>query len=148
METMKTQRENGTFRVMSNLGGESRTEQSHRKKCNINTIVGKIRRGQMVPFNVQPGQFGDFSQVGTFQDALNKVMEVETHFRSLPSDVRRKFQNNPQALIQFMDKCETDEEARKEARKMGLLKPEQPPKEPENVAPGGSQTPETPPEGA
>lgn len=111
--------------------GPSRTEQSHKKKVNINTIVKKIQKGVMPPLR-SGGVYGDFTGVPEYQDSLNRVNDAMNDFMALPSDIRKRFDNDPAKLIEFISK----EENRQEAERIGLIPksetvpPEEPPTEP------------------
>lgn len=79
-----------------------------------------------MPIAKTSGLYGDFSGVTDFQGAHNLVLNAQKSFLELPSVIRNRFQNNPGALIQFLN----DPKNESEAREMGLLPqimPEQPP---------------------
>jgi len=140
MELIKTKRENGSSRVAVRSSAPSMTEQSHKKACNINTIMAKIRKGQAVPTIAGEPIFGDFTKCNDFQTAQNAVLEAHDRFMSLPSDIRRRFQNQPNNLLEFLE----DPENLEEAVELGLvtkLVPQDPP--PENTAPPAQETAKT-----
>lgn len=103
--------------VVRNFEGPSRTEQSHRKKCNINTIVNKAMRTGRLPLVDSIGQYGDFSQVGDYHSCLQAVRQADEAFMKLPADVRKRFRHDPHEFIAFMD----DPKNLDEAVKLGLV---------------------------
>lgn len=123
-------------RHITNFEGESLTQQSHKKEVNVNTIVAKARKG-IFPMPGKPGFFGDFTSLPDFLECQNRVRDAHSDFEGLPSDLRKRFKNDPALLIQFM----SDPENRAEAEKLGLLnivKPETP-----VTVPVTPETPET-----
>ena len=57
--------------------GKSRTVQSHRESCDIPSIIAKFKRtGQLPTLRANASllaQYGDFTDVPTFQDAQNRL---------------------------------------------------------------------------
>lgn len=94
----------------------SRTEKSHRQKCNINTIMAKAKHGIVTPTR-QGGVYGDFSNVPDFQTALQRVTDAQRDFEALPAEIRKRFRNDPAELIAFV----SDESNRDEAIAIGLI---------------------------
>lgn len=119
-----TKRENGTLKVQTVPEGKSLTEQSHRDRVNINKIVAKARKG--IPPRVQegPGLYGDFTSGMSFHEMQNRVADARGDFMALPSEVRKRFENDPGKLLDFI----ADPNNRQEAMELGLL-----PKPPEKV---------------
>lgn len=83
--------------------GESRAKQSFRDECDVNNILKKWEKTGLVS-HVNPGspQYGDFSNVVDYQSALDTVQRADDAFMSLPSSVRDKFNNSPQAFFDFV----------------------------------------------
>ena len=101
--------------------GKSRTVQSHRESCDIPSIVAKYRRTGQLPSiraNVQQlAQYGDFTDVPTFQDAQDRIIAAHAAFDSLPAKIRERFANDPVALLTFL----ADPANRSEAISLGLI---------------------------
>jgi len=101
--------------------GKSRTVQSHRESCDIPSIVAKYRRTGQLPSiraNVQQlAQYGDFTDVPTFQDAQDRIIAAHAAFDSLPAKIRDRFKNDPVALLTFL----ADPANRSEAISLGLI---------------------------
>lgn len=100
-------------------GGPSLTQQQFQEECDINTIVRQFGLTGELPNNVKMPQFGDFEGIFDYQSALNMVIAADDAFMSLPADVRARFHNNPQALVEFCSKPENLDEM----RKLGLAVP-------------------------
>lgn len=140
MPKIITQRENGTRRVQFKCEGKSRTEQSHRERVNINTIMRKAHATGFIPSGNKLANYGDFTNVTDFQDAQNRIADAYADFLALPSAVRNKFDNDPGKLITFI----SDENNLQQAIEMGILpKPPKPPKI-EQPATGPTSPPEAP----
>jgi phage internal scaffolding protein len=112
-----TTRENGTRRVQSVNEEPSRTEQSHRKAVNINTIVAKARRGVPPRINAREGLYGDFTSGMDYQTMLNKMHDAVDDFMALPAKTRELFGNDVSKLLDFIANPENEEQA----RDLGLL---------------------------
>lgn len=96
----------------------SRTQQSMKDETNINTIVGRFLKTGLVPESVVKPSYGDFSAVLDYQTAQNALIAAEKNFMQLPSGLRARFHNDPQA---FMDFCINPDNL-DELRKLGLAK--------------------------
>lgn len=95
----------------------SRTKQSFRDECDINTILRQFNvTGQLPVGSVQP-QYGDFSGITDYQSALNAVMAAQDSFLQLPAKVRAKFDNDPALFVEFA----SNEANRDEMKALGLL---------------------------
>lgn len=95
---------------------KSLTQQSQKEDADINTIVRRFGVTGQLPQNLRLPQYGDFNGVENFQDALHAVAEAEREFLKIPAEIRSKFQNDPQA---FLDFCGNPENL-PELRKLGL----------------------------
>lgn len=104
-------------RVQFACVGESRTEQHHKNECDINKIMARSLKSGMLPTRGEAGFYGDFTDVEDYQTAVNRVIEAENAFMSLPSSIRKRFGNNPAELLDFM----SDENNLDEAVKLGII---------------------------
>lgn len=104
----------------------SQTQQHMAEACNINSIMERVKRGAMLPIpNKGSALYGDFSNVPSYEDALNRVRQADEEFMHLPAKIRDRFQNNPARLIDFLQ----DENNRTEAEELGLIDRKEPSKE-------------------
>lgn len=107
---------------------ESLTQQSDAKDADINVLMSRYRQTGLLPQQQRAALSGDFTDVGDFREAQEKVKAAREAFDAVPSNVRKRFHNNPQELVEFLK----DPENREEAIKLGLV--EKPPKQ-ENPTP-------------
>jgi len=108
-------------RVSFNTSGDSRTKQSFKDECDINLIMRRYQQtGAISHLASQPPRFIDVAEGLDFQQALNQVIAAEQAFGALPAAVRDRFGNDPGQLIEFV----SDSKNREEARRLGLLRPE------------------------
>lgn len=82
------------------------TEQCHKEACDINNILTKYNKVNGVDFlkhsqGFYPGEYGDFSDVGDYRTALDRIRASEASFMSLPSKVRARFNNDPGQFLDF-----------------------------------------------
>jgi len=79
----------------------SMTQQNFKDECDINTIVRKFGVTGAMPVTPIPPQFGDFTGVSSYQEALNLIMQAQDVFDSVPAHIRKEFDNDPQAFVEF-----------------------------------------------
>lgn len=107
----------------------SRTKSEFKEEADVNNIVAQcIKKAIALPSGDRQPMFEDFSEIGTYQDAVHSVAKANEEFSHLPSEIRAKFDNNVQSLIDFLD----DPENKAEAIELGLLPEDQEP-EPNNL---------------
>lgn len=100
----------------------SRTQQHFKDDADINNIMKKyLKTGQVNWLKNKPGKYLDLSNMPKdYSEALKKVEAVETTFAAMSSEIRNRFQNNPQAMIEFM----ADDKNLEESYSLGLrIKP-------------------------
>lgn len=119
--------------------GPSRTKQAFKDECDMNFIIDQWQRTGQPPQDARdPGQFGDFSNVGDYQDALDAVNTAREGFSSLPAKIRARFKNDPHKLLAFVGV----EENVAEAIELGILPPLEVPAAPAVAeTPGGENPP-------
>lgn len=102
---------------------QSRTKSEFKDEADVNNIVAQcIKKAIALPSGDRQPMFEDFSNIGTYQDAVSSVAQANEEFSHLPSEIRAKFDNNVQSLIDFMG----DPENKEEAISLGLLAEEAP----------------------
>lgn len=113
-------------RILSEVGARSRTRQSMKDECDVNRIVAKFKKTGLVNhFAKYGGQYMDCPAVD-FREALEMVATAETMFKELPSDARKRFDNDPARFLEFVQNPAN----LPEMRKLGLAKPEAEPVKP------------------
>lgn len=112
----------------------SLTRQEFVVDADLNNIMRKYASG-LPPSSpgARPPMFGDFSNVPDYQTCLEHVMDAQERFAQLPSDVRRRFDNDPGKLLQFV----ADKSNRDEAISLGLI--DKPAVEPVSVPDKGAE---------
>ena len=108
-------------RYVKSFSGESRTKQSFKNETDIGNIVRKhAKTGLLEHVNRFSGDYGDYLNVTDYQTSVNQVMAANDMFLSLPSSLRKRFDNDPGSFLNFV----SDESNRDEMRELGLLNPE------------------------
>ncbi len=79
-----------------------RTEQSHKRACDINSIMAKYQKtGAIKHLNAHPPKYGDATGPD-FTAAQFLVAEQTSIFEELPSKLRRIFKNDPAEYLNFV----------------------------------------------
>jgi phage internal scaffolding protein len=95
----------------------SLAQQHMKDECDINILVERFGvTGNMPVAPIEPS-YGDFSGVGDYHTALNKIKAADEAFMALPAKIRAKFDHDPNALLNFLQ----NEENRDEAIQIGLI---------------------------
>lgn len=98
---------------------EFAVKQEFKKEVDINYIMEQARKGVSPPawMTANTPRYGDFSDMpATFQEAFQIVEEANAAFMSLPLEMRKELDHNPQNL-DFADKAMYE--------KYGLLRPKE-----------------------
>lgn len=98
----------------------SLTQQQFKDECDINKIMDRyLRTGVLSDPLDKRGtpKYGDYADLGNYMDHMNKVVEANEMFEALPASIRKRFNNNPGDLIEFV----MDSNNRKEAEMLGLI---------------------------
>jgi phage internal scaffolding protein len=95
----------------------SLAQQHFKEECDINTILEKFNVTGLLPEQTLSPRYGDFSGIGDYHTALNRVIAAQEEFEALPAQIRAKFDNDPANLIEFLD----DENNRPQAEALGLV---------------------------
>jgi len=124
--------------------GPSRTKESFGPLSDINNIMKKYTYNDMrrlAALKAQDARYGDFSDVPSYQDSLNRVIFAQEQFNALPSNIRKRFDNDPIQFLAFA----TDPKNVDELVTMGIVKKpaptttSPPPSQPSPPAGAGSQ---------
>lgn len=128
-------------RVGFETTGESLTQQSHAAAADVRNIIKQYDRTGLIA-NVNKGiaQYGDYSEINEYAEALNMVREANESFEQIPSHIREQFNNNAGLFFEFA----TDPKNAEKMIEMGLKEkppaPEFIPKKKEEVTPTNSET--------
>jgi len=100
--------------------GPTATKQSFKNECDINHIMARyVKTGVIEHLNEHKPNYG-FAPAVDFKTALDLVEKASTIFSELPSQIRAKFENNPENFLKFTENPDN----RSELALMGLLSPE------------------------
>jgi phage internal scaffolding protein len=126
-------------------GEEVRVEQHHKEEVNINNIVK--RHGMDLINKIAALQQFEFDDVtgNDFQESMNAIIKAKDTFQQVPSNIRKKFGNDPAKFMDFVYNPENQDKL----VEMGLAE-KTPVMEPLQVTVVNPEPPpvETPPEGA
>lgn len=100
-------------------GQETLTQQQFKDECDINEIVRRFGLTGELPQDLRVPVSGDFTGITDFQSAMQAVRQAQEAFMELPGELRLRFANDPQRLLEFME----DSSNLEEARRLGLVKP-------------------------
>ena len=100
----------------------SLTQQQFKEEADINTIVDRFLKSGVLPTAVNMPQYVDYEGVFDFQSAMNVVRQADENFMRLDAKVRVRFNNSPQAFLEFFANPENAEEA----VRLGLAIPKAP----------------------
>jgi phage internal scaffolding protein len=99
----------------------TRTKQEFAEEADINLLVKRYGLLGAMPKDHRVATFGDFEDMqNDYHTAQNKIRAADEAFQAMPPDVRYRFGNNPQALMEFV----SDVNNKEEVKKLGLLAPE------------------------
>ncbi|AXH76253.1 MAG: internal scaffolding protein [Microviridae sp.] len=99
--------------------GDSLTQQSHAQAADVRNIIKQYDRTGLIA-NVNKGiaQYGDYSEINEYAEALNMVSEANESFAQIPSHIREQFNNNAGLFFEFA----TNPKNKEEMIQMGLAK--------------------------
>lgn len=107
-------------RVVLECKDATRTQQSQKEDADINVIVRRFGVTGQLPLRLDRLNLGAFTGIFDYQTAMNALVAADRAFASVPSDVRKRFGNDPQEFMKF---C-SDPENLPEMRKLKLAPPE------------------------
>ena len=96
----------------------SMAQQHFKDECDVNNILRKYETTGLITHvaNGMPS-YGDFSSVPDYQHAQNLLIEAQEYFDALPASLRKRFDNDPFVMLQFLE----DPDNREEAENLGLV---------------------------
>ena len=95
----------------------SLAQQHHKDECDINNILRQFNITGLLPEQTLSPRYGDFTGIGDYHTAMNRVLAVQDEFEALPAQIRARFDNDPAQLIEFLENSDN----RPEAEKLGLV---------------------------
>lgn len=125
-------------------GVKSKAHQSFKAECDINNIMAKFEKTAILTHvNRYQGRYGDFTSTPqSFAEAMQQVTAAREMFQTLPSQLRKRFGNDPGSFVEFVEQADEHQ-----LREVGLLPPVDPAKPvPAGTPQGAVGEPETAPE--
>ena len=95
----------------------SLAQQHYKEECDINTILQKFNISGLLPEQPLSPRYGDFTGIGDYHTAMNRVIAAQDEFEALPAQIRARFNNDPAQLIEFLENSDN----RPEAEELGLV---------------------------
>lgn len=95
----------------------SYTQQQFKEESDINEIMRRFGQGETIGPDYRTPLTGDFTGITDFTTAMQRATEAQSNFMQLPADLRERFANDPQRLLNFV----SDEANRDEGIKLGLI---------------------------
>jgi len=95
----------------------SLAQQHYKDECDINNILRQFNITGLLPEQTLSPRYGDFTGIGDYHTAMNRVMATQDEFDGLPAQIRARFNNDPYELIEFLE----NENNRPEAEALGLV---------------------------
>lgn len=126
IEKTEYEKINKRRRVQIFFNDESLTQQNLEGETNINNIVKKYQVTGELPEQRQ-GFYGDVTEIPDYQTSLQIVKRAQESFNTLPAKLRAEFNNDPGAMISWLE----DPNNRAKAVELGLLGGDTPKKEAE-----------------
>nr|QJB18986.1 MAG: internal scaffolding protein [Microvirus sp.] len=113
---------NGRIQVQTINNEKSRTQQQYKDQCDVNNIISKYQKtGELHHINRRQGVYADMSSITDYHLSLQKVLDANNAFSALPSELRLRFNNNPENLLTFLQNPNNYDEG----VKLGLYEPKQ-----------------------
>lgn len=105
-------RKNGSRIIGTENNEDSQTDPSFAEQCNVNNIIKKYKEtGQITHMARSQGVYADVSTVTDLLTATTQVEKAAEAFKTIPAELRRKLNEDPAALIEFLNDPNNDEEA-------------------------------------
>lgn len=103
----------------------SATLQSFKDDADINCIIARYENTGVlvdpaVPVSRTP-DFGDYSDMPTYQEAQNVLVAANNAFYSLSSKIRERFGNDPASYFEFVQSLEKGSDNYAEAVRLGIV---------------------------
>lgn len=120
----------------------SQTLQSFKDDADINCIIARYENTGVlvdpsVPVSRTP-QYGDYSDLPTYQEAQNVIVAANSAFNSLSSKIRERFGNDPAAFFDFVRNLKEGSDEYVEAVNLGII--DKPLERSHEVPPGNPQS--------
>ncbi|QXP08194.1 MAG: internal scaffolding protein [Arizlama microvirus] len=102
------------FKPKTNRADRSLTNQADMESADINKIMARYEKtGVLIDASgvERKPQYGDFTVLKDYHSMMSAVRNAERAFDLLPANVKNRFLNDPQKLIDFLENPVNDKEA-------------------------------------
>lgn len=97
------------------------TDQSFIDEADVNLIMARaLKTGTIPSYADRQPFYGDFTDMPSYMEMRNILIDADNAFMSLPSAIRARFENDPAKFIDFAN----DEKNKDQLREWGMLSPE------------------------
>lgn len=119
-------------------GEISATQQQFKDECNLSAAVNRWLKHGKPPANLRENPlFLDCTQIGDYAESLETAAQARDMLLALPSDIRKKMNNDPSVMLDILARNDP-----KELAAYGLLElheiPKNPPPSPAEPSPAGA----------
>lgn len=120
--------------VVTEVTGPSMTRQEFQDECDVNVLMSQYERTGVWPMRPNDTEpvYLDVTEAPDLMTALQVLKDAEAAFMTLPAKVRREFENNALAFLNFAQ----DPENLEQMRDWGLFPPAPPPDPTEGLVAG------------
>lgn len=95
----------------------SLAQQQFKDDVDINVLLERFKVTGVMPQSVVLPAYGDFLGITDYRSAQDAVLRAKHAFMDLPANLRARFDNDPQRLLEFV----SDDKNRDEAIRLGLV---------------------------
>lgn len=108
METLKfTNHHELRKRVSLKLNKTTKTDQSYKKMCCINTIISNATKTGLLSHQKESlGQYIDNTQIPSLLDAQTLIRSAHESFMTLPAQIRKLMDHDATKLVDFINDSE------------------------------------------
>ena len=90
--------------VRQNFEKPSRTQQQFKEECDINNILARYQKtGTIAHLMKSEPQYGDFSSMPDYLEAMQLVEVAHEQFMALPAKLRDQLQNDPARFLDWVN---------------------------------------------
>lgn len=117
-------------RLVLNTGDETLVKQEFKAECDINVLMKRYQKTGLFPqYPSQTPQYVSNIGMPDYQESLQIVMQAESEFKALNSELRKRFDNDPAKFLEFVGNPDNADEL----VKLGLREAPKPPPGPVQV---------------
>lgn len=102
----------GRVRVRTINNEPTMAQQQFKDECDINVLMKRHMDGENVGQYIREGGiYADFTQITDLREMIHTVQYAQDAFMTLPASVRKRFDNDPTKLLEFVQNKDNFDEA-------------------------------------